>query len=196
MCGIAGFFVNGGSVDRRPTLRRMTDSLRHRGPDDEGFYVDESVALGVRRLSIIDLETGRQPIANEDGTVWVVQNGEIYNFRELRDELERRGHRFRTASDTEVLVHAYEQYGGEFVSRLDGMFALAVWDVVNRNLILARDRMGEKPLYYYAGPDAFVFGSEVRALLEHPAVPCERSSTCRPRTRSSRASRSSRPATC
>jgi len=191
MCGIAGFFVNGGSVDRRPTLRRMTDSLRHRGPDDEGFYVDESVALGVRRLSIIDLETGRQPIANEDGTVWVVQNGEIYNFRELRDELERRGHRFRTASDTEVLVHAYEQYGGEFVSRLDGMFALAVWDVVNRNLILARDRMGEKPLYYYAGPDAFVFGSEVRALLA-----TWRSSTCRPRTRSSRASRSSRPATC
>ena len=173
MCGIAGFFVNGGSVDRRPTLRRMTDSLRHRGPDDEGFYLDESVALGVRRLSIIDLETGRQPIANEDGTVWVVQNGEIYNFRELRAELERRGHRFRTASDTEVLVHAYEQYGGEFVSRLDGMFALAVWDAVNRNLILARDRMGEKPLYYYAGPDAFVFGSELRALLEHPAVPCE-----------------------
>ncbi len=173
MCGIAGFFVNGGSVDRRPTLRRMTDSLRHRGPDDEGFYLDESVALGVRRLSIIDLETGRQPIANEDGTVWVVQNGEIYNFRELRAELERRGHRFRTASDTEVLVHAYEQYGGEFVSRLDGMFALAVWDAINRTLTLARDRMGEKPLYYYAGPDAFVFGSELRALLEHPAVPCE-----------------------
>src|SRR5207302_704298 len=173
MCGIAGFFVNGGSVDGRPTLRRMTDSLRHRGPDDEGFYVDESVALGVRRLSIIDLETGRQPIANEDGTVWVVQNGEIYNFRELRDELERRGHRFRTASDTEVVVHAYEEYGGEFVSRLDGMFALAVWDAVNRSLILARDRMGEKPLYYYAGPDAFVFGSELRALLEHPAVPRE-----------------------
>src|SRR5438552_3876993 len=173
MCGIAGFFVNGGSVDRRPTLRRMTDSLRHRGPDDEGFYVDESVALGVRRLSIIDLATGRQPIANEDGTVWVVQNGEIYNFRELRDELERRGHRFRTASDTEVLVHGYEEYGGEFVSRLDGMFALAVWDAVNRSLILARDRMGEKPLYYYAGPDAFVFGSELRALLEHPAVPRE-----------------------
>src|SRR5438309_7475157 len=173
MCGIAGFFVNGGSVDGRPTLRRMTDSLRHRGPDDEGFYVDESVALGVRRLSIIDLETGRKPIANEHGTVWGVPNGDRYSSRELRDELERRGHRFRTASDTEVLVHAYEEYGGEFVSRLDGMFALAVWDVVNRNLILARDRMGEKPLYYYAGPDAFVFGSEVRALLEHPAVPGE-----------------------
>jgi asparagine synthase (glutamine-hydrolysing) len=173
MCGIAGFFVTGRPDEERATLQRMTDSLRHRGPDDEGVHIDETVALGARRLSIIDLETGRQPIANEDGTVWVVQNGEIYNFRELRGELERRGHRFRTASDTEVIVHAYEEYGAEFVSRLDGMFALAVWDAVNRILTLARDRMGEKPLHYFAGPDAFVFGSELRALLEHPAVPRE-----------------------
>jgi len=173
MCGITGFLVNGTAESQRPTLRRMIESLRHRGPDDEGSYLDESVALGARRLSVIDLETGRQPISNEDGTVWVVQNGEIYNFRALRGELERLGHRFRTGSDSEVLVHAYEEYGDDCVSHLDGMFAFAVWDAAHRVLFLARDRMGEKPLHYYAGPDAFVFGSELRALLEHPTVPRE-----------------------
>ncbi len=173
MCGITGFLVNGVPEDQRATLRRMTDSLRHRGPDDEGLYLDEYVALGARRLSVIDLRTGRQPVSNEDGSVWVVQNGEIYNFRALRGKLERLGHVFRTGSDTEVLVHAYEEYGEDCVSSLDGMFAFAVWDAVHRTLFLARDRMGEKPLYYYAGPAAFVFGSELRALLEHPAVPLE-----------------------
>jgi len=151
----------------------MTASLRHRGPDDEGVYLDGPAALGIRRLSVIDLRTGRQPISNEDGTTWVVQNGEIYNFRTLRRQLERLGHRFRTGSDTEVLVHAYEEYGEDCVAHLDGMFAIAIWDAVHRILLLARDRMGEKPLYYYAGSDAFVFGSELRALLEHPAVPRE-----------------------
>ncbi len=171
MCGITGFLVNGTPESQRATLRRMIESLRHRGPDEEGSYLDESVALGARRLSVIDLQTGRQPISNEDGTVWVVQNGEIYNFRALRGELERLGHRFQTGSDSEVLVHAYEEYGDDCVSHLDGMFAFAVWDAAHRILFLARDRMGEKPLHYYAGPDAFVFGSELRALLEHPAVP-------------------------
>lgn len=173
MCGIAGFMVAAGARDQRETLRRMTDLLRHRGPDDEGFYLDDHAALGARRLAVIDPGTGRQPISNEDATVWVVQNGEIYNFSDLRGRLEGRGHLFRTRSDTEVIVHAYEEYGDDCVSHLDGMFALAVWDAVQRSVLLARDRMGEKPLYYYAGHDAFVFGSELRALLAHPAVPRE-----------------------
>jgi len=173
MCGIAGFVAVGRRDDDRATVRRMTDSLRHRGPDDEGWYVDDYAALGVRRLRVIDLHTGRQPIANEDATVWVVFNGEIYNYRALRTRLEERGHRFRSASDTEVLVHAYEEYGEDCVFYLDGMFAFAVWDAARRTLFLARDRMGEKPLYYYCGPEAFVFGSELRALLAHPAVPRE-----------------------
>ena len=149
----------------------MADTLRHRGPDSEGFYLDAAFALGVRRLSIIDLETGDQPITNETGTVWGALNGEIYNFQTLRAKLENLGHSFRTRSDTEVLVHAYEEYGVDCVHHLDGMFALTVWDVEKRTLLLACDRMGEKPLYYYAGPAAFVFGSELRALLAHPAVP-------------------------
>jgi asparagine synthase (glutamine-hydrolysing) len=149
----------------------MVNSLRHRGPDDCGEYVDGVAAIGVRRLAVIDLETGRQPIANEDGTVHVVLNGEIYNFAELRARLERRGHSFRTRSDAEVVVHAYEEAGEDCVRELDGMFALAIWDSARRCLLLARDRMGEKPLYYYAGPDTFVFGSELRALLQHPDVP-------------------------
>ena len=173
MCGISGFVVDRMLPDGRSTLQRMTRSLQRRGPDDEGMYLDESAALGVRRLSTIDLETGHQPMSNEDGTVWVIHNGEIYNFRALRDRLERRGHRFRSRSDAEVIVHAYEEYGEDCASHLDGMFAFAIWDMEQRRLLLARDRMGEKPLYYYAGPDAFVFGSELRALLEHPAVPHE-----------------------
>jgi len=173
MCGIAGFLTDRVIPDARRTLQRMTRSLRHRGPDDEGAYLDDFSALGVCRLSIIDLETGHQPIANEDRTIWVVHNGEIYNFQALRDQLERRGHRFRTQCDTEVIVHAYEEYGEDCASALDGMFAFAIWDVRQRMLLLARDRMGEKPLYYHAGPNAFVFGSELRALLEHPAVPRE-----------------------
>ena len=151
----------------------MADTLRHRGPDGEGFFLDPCLALGVRRLGIIDLETGGQPIANETETIWGALNGEIYNFRALRARLQRLGHCFATRSDTEVLVHAYEEYGVDCVRHLDGMFALAVWDVEQRTLLLARDRMGEKPLYYHAGRDAFVFGSELRSLLAHPAVPRE-----------------------
>jgi asparagine synthase (glutamine-hydrolysing) len=149
----------------------MVNVLRHRGPDDWGEYVDDAVAIGASRLAVIDLDTGHQPIANEDGTVRVVLNGEIYNFGELRLRLERRGHRFRTRSDAEVVVHAYEEAGEDCVSELDGMFAFALWDASRRCLLLARDRMGEKPLYYHAGPEAFIFGSELRALLQHPDVP-------------------------
>src|SRR5947208_1800028 len=173
ICGLAGFLQNGPHDGRRHTARRMVETLRHRGPDSEGFYVDAFFALGVRRLSIIDLETGDQPISNEAGTVWGALNGEIYNFLPLRAHLQSLGHRFRTRSDTEVLVHAYEAWGEDCVHHFDGMFALAIWDVGQRTLLLARDRMGEKPLHYYAGSDAFVFGSELRALLEHPAVPRE-----------------------
>lgn len=151
----------------------MLQTVRHRGPDDEGTHLDVDIALGARRLAVIDLHAGRQPIANEEETVWVVHNGEIYNFRELRGRLESRGHRFRTASDTEVIVHAYEEYGAGFLDHLDGMFALAVRDATTRTLTLARDRMGEKPLHYYAGPGCFVFGSELRALVAHPEVPRE-----------------------
>lgn len=129
-------------------VRRMNSRLTHRGPDSDGVFVEGGVALAMRRLSIIDLEHGDQPIANEDGSVTVVQNGEIYNYRELRGELERRGHRFATASDTEVLVHLYEEHGEGFVERLRGMFALAVWDARERRLLLARDRFGIKPLFY------------------------------------------------
>jgi len=171
VCGIAGFVEQSPRPDQRPILDRMVSALRHRGPDDWGEYVDEAVAIGVRRLAVIDLDTGRQPIANEDNSVHVVLNGEIYNFAELRARLERRGHRFRTRSDAEVIVHAYESTGYDCVRELDGMFALAIWDSSRRRLLLARDRMGEKPLYYYAGADTFVFGSELRALLQHPDVP-------------------------
>ncbi|HKB24484.1 MAG TPA: asparagine synthase (glutamine-hydrolyzing) [Methylomirabilota bacterium] len=170
---MTGFLEHRLHDGHRATVRRMTDTLRHRGPDSEGFHLDDFVALGVRRLSIIDRETGDQPISNESGTVWGALNGEIYNFRALRAQLEGRGHRFRTRSDTEVLVHAYEEYGEACVSHFEGMFACVVWDAPRRLLFLARDRMGEKPLYYAAGPDAFVFGSELRAILAHPAVPRE-----------------------
>src|SRR3989449_7933272 len=168
---IAGFVTAGVRAGSRDVAHRMVTALRHRGPDDQGEYVDAQVALGSCRLSIIDLPGGRQPIGNENGTVHAVLNGEIYNFRELRSRLQQRGHRFKTRSDTEVVVHAYEQDGEDFVADLDGMFALALWDGPARKLVLARDRMGEKPLYYYDGPGVFVFGSELRALLEHPAVP-------------------------
>jgi asparagine synthase (glutamine-hydrolysing) len=173
MCGITGFVTTGFGGDSRAVVHRMATALHHRGPDDQGDYVDAQAALGMSRLSIIDLSAGVQPIANEDGTVHAVLNGEIYNFRELRARLQDRGHRFQTRSDTEVIVHAYEEDGEDFVSDLDGMFALALWDRPQRKLVLARDRMGEKPLYYYDGPAVFVFGSELRALLEHPEVPRE-----------------------
>ena len=163
MCGIAGFVLREG-VAGHAAVRLMCDQIRHRGPDDEGYYVDSSCALGVRRLSVIDLDTGHQPISNEDGSASVVLNGEIYNYRELRQDLIGRGHRFRTNSDTEVLVHLYEDEAEAGIARLRGMFAFAVWDARRRELLLARDRFGKKPLYYAVLPEGLWFGSELKCL--------------------------------
>ena len=177
MCGIAGFVESSRTTspfgpDRsRALVHRMCDVIRHRGPDDEGVWVDEGVALGMRRLSIIDLSTGHQPIHNEDRTVWIVFNGEIYNFRELRRELEAAGHRFYTATDTEVIVHAYEQWGKGAIGRLRGMFGLAIWDTTSRTLLVARDRIGIKPMHYATVSGRFYFGSELKSLIEAPDLP-------------------------
>jgi asparagine synthase (glutamine-hydrolysing) len=151
----------------------MTDTMVHRGPDDEGFYCSGPVGLGHRRLSIIDLAGGHQPLANEDETVWIVFNGEIYNFDELQDDLVKKGHVFKTRSDTEVIVHLYEQEGESCFQRLRGMFAIAVWDGRNRKLLLARDRVGKKPLFYYYDGSRIAFASEMKAILEIPAIPRE-----------------------
>jgi asparagine synthase (glutamine-hydrolysing) len=163
MCGICGVVSANGSVDPE-RVARMSATLVHRGPDSAGELADGPAALAARRLSIIDLETGDQPIANEDGTLHVVQNGEIYNYRELRRELERAGHSFRTHGDTEVLLHLYEQHGTGFAERLRGMFAVAIWDAPRRRLVLARDRFGIKPLYYRHVDGELAFASELRAL--------------------------------
>ena len=173
MCGITGRF---NYDPRRPIDREvlvaMTDAVAHRGPDAAGYYEAAGIALGHRRLSIIDLATGDQPLANEDGSVQVVFNGEIYNFAEVRSELLAKGHRFRTSSDTEIIVHGYEEWGEHCVDRFRGMFAFAVWDQAARRLLLARDRLGVKPLYYCDIPGAgLVFGSEIKSLLRDPDVP-------------------------
>jgi asparagine synthase (glutamine-hydrolysing) len=170
MCGIAGYVAARG-VDQA-VLQRMADAIVHRGPDAEGFYIspDHTVGFAFRRLSIIDLAGGNQPMSNEDGTVWVIFNGEIYNFSELRAELQQKGHRFATNSDTEVIVHAYEQYGPECVARLNGMFAFALHDQRQQRLLLARDRFGKKPLHYALADGGLVFGSEIKALHCHPGI--------------------------
>ena len=166
MCGIAGYLSRDGECDPA-TLREMCDALAHRGPDDAGYYVAGGIALGHRRLSIIDLSTGHQPISNETGSLLVIFNGEIYNYLDLRSDLVRRGHEFTTSSDTEVLVHLYEDVGERLPEYLNGMFALAIWDRSRRELFLARDRYGEKPMYYAAdGPGfRFAFASELKGLL-------------------------------
>jgi asparagine synthase (glutamine-hydrolysing) len=167
MCGIAGMMgTEPGCVAEEATLRRMCDAIAHRGPDDQGYYINGPVGLGMRRLSIIDLSTGHQPIANEDGSIWIVFNGEIYNFCELRQQLRTRGHRFRTHTDTEVIVHLYEDLGHDCVLKLRGMFAFAIYDFRNHSLLLARDRLGKKPLHYAVSGDWLVFGSEIKSLLE------------------------------
>jgi asparagine synthase (glutamine-hydrolysing) len=171
MCGIFGVFgTNREQPASADVLEGMARAVVHRGPDGGGMHCDGALGIGMRRLSIIDLDTGSQPIANEDGTVWVVFNGEIYNYRELRAELEQRGHRFATASDTEVIVHLWEDLGERCVERLRGMFAFAVWDASRRTLLLARDRLGIKPLYYADTSHGVVFGSELKALLESPWI--------------------------
>ena len=162
MCGICGIFDYGSKKDvDKVLLRRMCDTIIHRGPDDEGYYANGNIGLGMRRLSIIDLHTGQQPIHNEEKTVWVVNNGEIYNFQELREDLKKKGHRFYTKSDTEVIVNLYEDHDTDCVKHLRGMFALAIWDENKNRLFLARDHMGKKPLNYTIHNGAFVFGSEI-----------------------------------
>jgi asparagine synthase (glutamine-hydrolysing) len=177
MCGIAGFVESSHSpaplgIDAsRALVHRMCEVIRHRGPDDEGVLVEPGVALGMRRLSIIDLSTGHQPIHNEDRTVWIVFNGEIYNFQQLRRELEAAGHRFYTSTDTETIVHAYEEWGAGAIGRLRGMFGLAIWDTRSRTLVAARDRIGIKPLHYATINGRLYFGSEIKSLLEAPDLP-------------------------
>ena len=164
MCGICGQFNFSGRqpVDRRE-LEAMTHTLIHRGPDDEGYYISGPLGFGFRRLSIIDLAGGHQPMSDREESVWVVFNGEIYNFPELRPELERYGHVFRTNSDTEVIIHGYKQWGDEVLNRLNGMFGLAIWDARQQRLILARDPFGIKPLYYRIADGRLYFGSEMAA---------------------------------
>jgi asparagine synthase (glutamine-hydrolysing) len=172
MCGICGVVY---AERARPVssnlIQAMCSTIVHRGPDDQGVYVQANVGLGSRRLSIIDLQGGRQPIHNEDETVWTVFNGEIYNYPDLTHMLERRGHRFYTRSDTEVIVHAYEEFGDEFLQHLNAMFALALWDARRQCLLLARDRIGIKPLYYTQHDGALIFGSELKAILTYPGLP-------------------------
>ncbi len=172
MCGICGTmnFSREARVDAHD-VQRMNDAIFHRGPDDEGYYIKDNVGLAMRRLSIIDLTTGKQPIRNEDGSVWIVFNGEIYNYPELRKELESRGHRFYTKTDTEAIVHAYEEFGVECPSKLNGMFAFAIWDAYRQRLFIARDRLGKKPLYYYHDDNRVVFGSELKSILQIKDVP-------------------------
>jgi asparagine synthase (glutamine-hydrolysing) len=172
MCGLAGKLAPSpqAPIDRH-LLSAMADAVAHRGPDADGYYVGDGIGLAHRRLSIVDIASGQQPLTNEDGTVWVAFNGEIYNFADLRVELEARGHRFRTHSDTEVIVHGYEQWGDACVERFRGMFAFAIWDARARRLLLARDRVGIKPLYYtQPRGGGLVFGSEIKSILEDPAV--------------------------
>jgi len=167
MCGICGIYSFREILPSDKDLTKsMCDVMVHRGPDDEGYYFDEKVALGMRRLSIIDLVTGHQPLSNEDGTLWTVYNGEIYNFPELRADLIKRGHQFTTQTDTEVIVHLYEEKEENFVHSLNGMFAIALWDKKRKKLVLARDRIGIKPLHYLQLGDKFLFASEIKSLLE------------------------------
>ncbi len=175
MCGICGELVFGGSATSisEARIRQMTDTIWHRGPDSGSVYLSPPVALGHRRLSIIDLTTGAQPIANEDETIWVVYNGEIYNYGELTASLKAKGHRFRTTSDTEVIVHLYEELGEGCVAKLQGMFTFALWDDRQKKLLLARDRVGIKPLYYCRTGDTLLFASEIKALLAHGSLQAE-----------------------
>jgi asparagine synthase (glutamine-hydrolysing) len=171
MCGIAGFTqFKAGLAYKSRDLESMVEAIKHRGPDDTGFYFKRFTGLGMSRLAIVDVEGGAQPVSNERNTVWLVFNGEIYNHLELRKPLEEAGHRFRSRSDSEVIVHAYEEYGDAFVSKLRGMFAIALWDETFQKLILVRDHLGVKPLYYTSANGSLLFGSEIKALLQAPGV--------------------------
>ena len=171
MCGIVGFINNDGSAADRAILEKMNRAIIHRGPDEDGFYLNQNVGLAMRRLAIIDLAGGQQPIHNADKSKWIVYNGEIYNYQELRQDLDKRGHEFYTNSDTEAIVHLYDEFGIDCLQYLRGMFAFAIWDERDRSLFIARDRVGKKPLLYSHQPDgSLIFGSEFNALLQHPAI--------------------------
>jgi len=174
MCGICGIFHRDPrQFADRDILAEMNGQIVHRGPDDGGFLVEDNIGLAMRRLSIIDIKTGHQPLSNEDETLWIVYNGEIYNHQELRNDLQARGHRYRTKSDTETIVHLYEEYGKDCVKHLRGMFAFAIWDRKSRKLFIARDRLGIKPLYYRFDGDTLLFGSEIKTILTYPGVKAE-----------------------
>ena len=173
MCGITGIFYKDGQGIDSSILKKMTQSLIHRGPDEEGFYIEGNIGFGHRRLSIIDLSTGQQPLCNEDGNIWITFNGEIYNYMALKKELENKGHVFKTNSDTETIVHAYEEWGVNCLKKFRGMFAFALWDKNKKQLVIARDRVGKKPLYYFMDNNRFVFASEIKAILDHPNIPKE-----------------------
>src|SRR6202035_3404037 len=174
MCGICGILeFNGKSSVDRGVLEEMNRRIIHRGPDDAGFYLSRNVGLAMRRLSIIDVQSGHQPVTNEDNSVSLVFNGEIYNHQELRKQLEGLGHRYRSHSDTESIIHLYEEYGPDCVTRLRGMFAFAIWDSRKRTLFIGRDRLGIKPLYFLKTNEHFLFASEIKALLAHPRVRAE-----------------------
>ncbi len=174
MCGICGKLNFNRAASISPSLlKTMADTIHHRGPDDEGYYVSGPVGFGFRRLSIIDLNTGHQPISNEDGTVWIVFNGEIYNYQELRRHLQTKGHLFKTQTDTEVIVHLFEEFGESCVEKLRGMFAFAIWDERKKELFIARDRVGIKPLYYWLTDKSLIFGSEIKAILADPEAKAE-----------------------
>ncbi|MBR3673372.1 MAG: asparagine synthase (glutamine-hydrolyzing) [Clostridia bacterium] len=168
MCGFVGFMDKLNQEEKQKSIKLMADRIIHRGPDEEGYYVDDDVALGHRRLSIIDLSNGKQPMFNEDGSIAVVYNGEIYNFQEIREDLVNKGHSFKTNSDTEILVHGYEEYKEELFNKLRGMFAFVVYDMKNKELIGVRDYFGIKPFYYYNDGKTFMFGSEIKSFLDHP----------------------------
>src|SRR5262245_55637826 len=170
MCGIVGIVRNDGKPVDEQLLSRMNNAIRHRGPDEDGFYVNGPVGLAMRRLSIIDLKGGQQPIHNQDKSAWIVFNGEIYNYLELRERLEKLGHTFYTNSDTEAIIHAYDRYGEDCPKHLRGMFAFAIWNNRTQELFLARDRVGKKPLLYASAGGRLIFASEFAALLLHPDV--------------------------
>jgi asparagine synthase (glutamine-hydrolysing) len=180
MCGIAGFVNTDGTPADARLVHRMTDIIAHRGPDASGFHVRGEAALGHRRLSIIDLTTGGQPMSNEDDSLWITYNGEIFNHAGIRPELEAAGHRYKSHCDTETCIHAYELWGDQSVARYRGMFAYALWDQNKKQLFCVRDRLGIKPLYYYWDGRLFAFASEIKALLEHPEIRTEFNDTLLP----------------
>ena len=170
MCGIAGFFSNKNNIEAKDILGRMLDRVKYRGPDESGIYISPNVGLGSARLSIIDLQTGQMPLSNEDGSLWIVYNGEIYNYIELKEKLIKLGHHFKTSSDTEVILHLFEEYGKECLNMMNGQFALAIWNNIKHELFLARDRVGIRPLFFTSTAKSFVFASEIKALFEYPNV--------------------------